>query len=175
MAEDSKGVVLEAPVDQLLVEKLSDPVIIGQLIRLLDKLENVTFLMEMVEGFLRRGPEIADSVNDLIILLRKSWSTPEYSSRVENAFAALRRMQEFLDSPQVQALFKSDVLDVRSVQLVGKAAHSMIQATKETERMEAKRLGLFGLMKALNDPEIQPAIQFALNFARHFSKELKDA
>ncbi|CCQ92653.1 conserved hypothetical protein [[Clostridium] ultunense Esp] len=173
--ENGKGGVMEAPVDQVLVEKLSDPVIIGQLIRLLDKLENVTFLMDMVEGFLSRGPEIADSVNELVVLLRKNWSRPEYGSRVESAFLALRRLQEFLDSPQVQALFKSDVLDVRSVQLVGKVARSMIQATQETEQMEAKRMGLFGLMKAVNDPEIQTAVHFMINFARNFSKELKDA
>jgi uncharacterized protein YjgD (DUF1641 family) len=175
MVETGKGAVVEAPIDQLLVEKLSDPQSIEQLIRLLDKLEQVTFLFDMLENFLRRGPEMADSVNELVALLRQSLSKPEYANSFQNAFTALRRMQEFLDSPQVQELFKSDVLDVRSVQLVGKLSRSLIRASSETAQTGTKRVGLIGLMRALGDPEIQPALNFVLNFARNLSKEINDA
>jgi uncharacterized protein YjgD (DUF1641 family) len=175
MVETGKGAVVEAPIDQLLVEKLSDPQSIEQLIRLLDKLEQVAFLFDMLENFLRRGPEMADSVNELVALLRQSLSKPEYVSSFQNAFTALRRMQEFLDSPQVQELFKSDVLDVRSVQLVGKLSRSLIRASTETAQTGTKRVGLIGLMRALGDPEIQPALNFVLNFARNLSKEINDA
>jgi uncharacterized protein YjgD (DUF1641 family) len=175
MAGAGQATVVEAPLEQLLVEKLTEPQTTEQLIRLLDKLEHVTFLLDMVEGFLRRGPEIADSVNDLVILLRQSLSKPEYVTRFEQAFAAVRRMQEFLDSPQVQELFKSDVLDVRSVQLVGKISRSMIEASAEAAQTGTKRVGLFGLMRALSDPEVQPALNFILSFVRHFSKELSSA
>lgn len=175
MTETGKGTVVEAPADQLLVEKLLDPQTIERLVGILDKLENVAFLFDMLEHFLRRGPEIADSVNELVVLLRQSLSKPEYVTRFESAFTAVRRMQEFFDSPQVQELFKSDVLDVRSVQMVGKVSRSMIQASMETARTGTKRIGLLGLMRALSDPEVQPALNFVLNFARHFSKELGDA
>lgn len=175
MVETGKGAVVEAAVDQLLVEKMLDPQTIERLVGILDKLENVTFMFDMLEHFLRRGPEIADSVNELVVLLRQSLSRPEYVTRFENAFTAVRRMQEFLDSQQVQELFKSDVLDVRSVQMVGKVSRSMIQASVETAETGTKRIGLLGLMRALSDPEVQPALNFVLNFARHLSKELGDA
>jgi uncharacterized protein YjgD (DUF1641 family) len=175
MANIGKEAVVEAPIDQYLVEKLSDPQTVDNLVRLLDKLENVTFFLDMLENFLRRGPEIADSVNDLVVQIRESLSKPEYVTRFEQALAAVRRMQEFLDSPQVQELFKSDVLDVRAVQLVGKLSRSMIQASTEASRTEAKRIGLLGLMRALTEPEMQTALNFFLNFARHLSKELGDA
>lgn len=175
MAETGKGAVVEAPVDQLLAEKLSDPQTIEQLVRLLDKLEHVTFLLDTLESFLRRGPEIADSINELIILIRQNLSTPEYVTRFKLAFAALHRMQEVLDSPQVQELFKSDVLDVRAVQLVGKVSRSMIQASEETGQTGMTRVGLIGLVRALTDPEMQPALHFLLSFARHLSKELRNA
>jgi hypothetical protein len=175
MVDMGKGAVIEAPIDQLLVEKLSDPHTIEQLVRLLEKLENVTSLFDMLESFLRRGPEIADSINDLVVLFRQGLSKPEYVTRFEQAFTAVRRMQGFLDSPQVQELFKSDVLDVRAVQMVGKVSRSMIQASTETAQTDVKRVGLFGLMRALSDPEVQPALNFVLNFARHLSKELTDA
>lgn len=175
MTEIRKGAVVEAPIDHLLVEKLSDPQTIEHLVRLLDKLEHVTFLLDMLESFLRRGPEIADSVNDLVVQIRQSLTKPEYVTRYEQAFAAVRRMQEFLDSPQVQELFKSDVLDVRTVQLVGKVSRSMIQASTEASQTGAKRIGLLGLMRALTEPELQPALNFVLHFARNLSKELGDA
>jgi len=170
-----EGAVVEASIDQLLIEKISDPQTIEQLVRLLDKLEHVTFLLDMVEHFMRRGPEIADSINELIVILRQSLSKPEYAMRFERALTAVQQMQEFLDSPQVQELFKSDVLDVRAVQMVGKVSRSMLQATAETAQTGTKRIGLLGLMRALSDPEVQPALNFVLNFARHLSKELGDA
>ncbi|AEH48044.1 DUF1641 domain-containing protein [Parageobacillus thermoglucosidasius] len=175
MGEARKGAVMEAAIDHLLVEKLSDPRTMEQLIRLLDRLENVTFLLDMLENFLRRGPEFADSINELIILLRQSLSRPEYVTRFEHALTALQRMQEFLDSPQVQELFKSDVLDVRSAQIIGKMLRSLHEASKEAAETETKRVGIIGLMRALSDPEMQPTLNFFLHFVRHLSKELNDA
>lgn len=175
MGKVGKEAVVGEPIEHLLVEKLSDPHTMEQLVRLLDKLENVTFLLDMLENFLRRGPEFADSINELVILLRQSLSRPEYVTRFEHALTALQRMQEFLDSPQVQELFKSDVLDVRSVQTIGKVSRSLLQASKETMETGTKRVGIIGLMRALSDPEVQPALNFVLNFARHLSKEISDA
>ncbi|MBE3569993.1 MAG: DUF1641 domain-containing protein [Bacillales bacterium] len=175
MGESGKGAVAETPVDHLLVEKLSDSQTMEQIIGLLDKLENATFLLDMMENFLRRGPEFVDSINELVILLRQSLSRPEYVTRFENALTALHRMQEILDSPQVQELFKSDVLDVRSVQIIGKVSRSLFQASKETKEAGTKRVGLIGLMRTLSDPEVQPVLNFVLSFARHLSKEIHDA
>jgi len=175
MADVGKGAVAELPVDQMLGEKLSDPKTIEQLIRLIDKLEQVTFLLDMLESFLRRGPEIADSINDIVILLRQGLSKPEYVKRLEFLFDALQRIREFIDSPQVQELFKSDVLDVRTVQVIGKVARSLIEASEEAARSKEERVGLIGLIRALTDPEIQPTLNFLLSLARHLSKELKNA
>lgn len=175
MAVDRKGAVAEAPIDQLLFEKLADPKTIEQLVLLIDKLENVTFLLNSLENFLRRGPEFADSINDLVVDLRQSLSSPEYVKRIESVFTTIRRIQEFLDSPQVQELLKSDVLDVRTAQMAGKLSRSLIRASAETNESEAKRVGIIGLMRALSDEEVQPALQFILNFARHLSKEIKNA
>jgi len=107
--------------------------------------------------------------------MRQNVTKPEYLARFENAYTAVRRIQDVLDSPQVQELFKSDVLDTRAVGMVGKMSRSMMQAAEETAQTGTKRVGLFGLMRALNDPEVQPALNFLLHFVRHLAKELKDA
>ncbi|MDI3328067.1 MAG: DUF1641 domain-containing protein [Alicyclobacillaceae bacterium] len=175
MASIDQGAAVDAFPDEVLMERLSDPHTIQQLVRLLDKLDQVVFLFEMVEGFLRRGPEIADSINDMVVMLRQNLGGSERSARWENLFNAARRIQEFLDSPQVQSLFRSDVLDVRSVRVVGKLARAMIQASEDVSRAEPKRIGLIGMMRALGDPDVQPALNFMLNFARRLSRELQDA
>lgn len=161
--------------DVTLTEKLLDERTSEQLIQLLDKLENVTYMIEMLEGFFRRAPEIADSINELVLMLRKAYAEGEAFRKIETAFAALQQMQKFLDSPQVQELFKSDVLDVRSVQVVGKVSRAMMKAAEETASAKDRRVGLVGLMRMLTDPEVQPALHFILQFSRHLSKELSDA
>lgn len=173
------GVAQRAAVDvvpeQELLERLSDPHTIAQLTRLVDKLDQVVFLLEMVEGFLRRGPEIADSINDMVIQLRQNLSASRRGAPLGNLLYTVSRLQEFLDSPQVQSLFRSDVLDVRFVEVMGKLARAMIQASEDVSRAEPKRIGLIGLMRALGDPEVQSALQFVLSFAKRLSRELHHA
>jgi len=165
----------DAHPEQVLLERLEDPRTAEQLVRLLDKLDNVVFLLEMVEGFLRRGPEIADSINDMVIQLRQALSASGQRAPLGNVFHTVGRLQEFLDSPQVQSLFRSDVLDVRFAQVVGKLARAMIQASEDVSRTEPKRIGLIGLMRALGDPDVQLALQFVLSFAKRLSRELHHA
>ncbi|MBE3562919.1 MAG: DUF1641 domain-containing protein [Hydrogenibacillus schlegelii] len=168
---------LDLALDRELVERLSDPATIERLIRLLDKLETVEALVEMIDGFFRRGPELADSVNGLIQVLRDGLRTPEIAERIETVFQAGRRVQEVLDSPAVRALFEEDVLDTRSIALVGKVARAMQRAAVEAAEPSAlqKRVGMIGLLRALSDPELQPALNFVFGLARHLSRELTHA
>lgn len=163
--------------DHVLVDRLSDPKTIEQLVLLLDKLETVGYLVNMLESFLSRGPELADSVNELIQVLREGLRTPEFISRAEVALNALRRMQELLDSPQVRSLFESGVLDPHAVSLVGKVARALTRAAASAHdpTVMQKRVGLLGLMRALSDPEVQPALNFVLSLARNLSRELSNA
>lgn len=161
--------------DYKLTEKLLDERTSEQLVELLDKLENINFMLEMLEGFFRRAPEILDSINELVLLLRNGINESETMRNLENAFSALQKLQSFLDSPEVQELFKSDVLDVRAVQVVGKVSRAMMKAVDATAEAADQRVGLVGLMRMLTDPEVQPALQFILQFSKQLSKELKDA
>ncbi|HHY67514.1 MAG TPA: DUF1641 domain-containing protein [Alicyclobacillus sp.] len=175
MAEGGPETVAEVFPDQLLTERLADPHTIEQLIRVLDKLDQVVFFLDMLEEFLRRGPELADSINDVVLLVRQSLADAKGSMRWQNVLYATQRIQEFLDSPQMLSLIRSDVLDVRSISVVGKIARAMIQASEEVSGGESKRIGLIGIMRALGDPEVQPALNFVLGFARNLSRELNHA
>lgn len=164
----------ENPLEQQLMERLAEPRTMEQLLRLLDKLDQLLFLLEMVEQFLRRGPEIADTINETVITLRKNLGAGEGRAPWEDLSRAASRFRELMESPQVQALFRSAVLDSRSVAVVGKMARAMVEASEQASRNGSKRLGLFGLMRALGDPDVQPALQFVLAFAQQFSRELTE-
>src|SRR5690606_2142011 len=112
------------------------------------------------------------SINELVLLLRNGINESETMRNLENAFSALQKLQSFLDSPEVQELFKSDVLDVRAVQVVGKVSRAMMKAVDATAEAADQRVGLVGLMRMLTDPEVQPALQFILQFSKQLSKEL---
>ncbi|ADG06738.1 DUF1641 domain-containing protein [Kyrpidia tusciae] len=177
LAQTGGGAVVET-IHRPLEEKLLDEQTTEQLVHLLDKLASVSSfidMIDMIENFLRRGPEIADSINDLIIFLRQDLKKSEYVEMLHNASHALHRIHEMIDSPQVQELFQCDVLDLRVIRIIGKAARSLVQASKATAQTETNKIGVIGLMRLVADPEIQPTIHFLVNFARQFSKEIQHA
>lgn len=174
MASVGQAAVTEA-VDHSLTEKLLDERTAGQLVQLLDRLEAISFLAEALEDFLRRGPEMAGAVNELVILLREGMDGSDVQNTVGNALTAMRRMREIVDSPQARELFRSDVLDLRSIDVVGKAARSLVAASEEVKHKDPKPMGIIGLMRLMTDPEIQPAIHFLAAFLRQFSRELQNA
>lgn len=162
----------ERPLEQELMERLSEPRTMELLLRLLDKLDQVVFLLDTVEQFLRRGPEIADALNETVVAMRKGVGA-EGRAPWEDLLRGLSRLKEVLESPQLQALFRSAVLDARSVAVVGKAARAMVEASAEVSR-EPRRIGLVGLLRALGDADVQPALHFILAFAQRFSRELAE-
>ncbi|QDS94552.1 hypothetical protein FF011L_33310 [Roseimaritima multifibrata] len=72
-------------------------------------------------------------------------------------------------------LLKSDILDEHSVQTVGMAGSALSSCRRDTcEHGPAKRVGLFGLLGAIRDPNTQRALSFGLQFAKCFGGVLDD-
>jgi len=177
MAEIGGGVQNRAlsVLEQEFLERLTEPRTLELLNRLLDRLEDVVYLLDMLEQFLRRGPEIAEAVNEGVALLRKGLTETATSINLTEPLNTLRRLREVTESPQVQALLREAVFDPRAVAVVGKMARAMIEASEEVKKTDHRRLGLIGLVRALGDPELQPALRFLVVFAQHFSRGLTDA
>lgn len=66
-----------------------------------------------------------------------------------------------------RALMESGVVDPAALQVIGSAGYALVNSQKE-----AKPIGLFGLLGAVNDADIQRALGFLVTFARHFGKKL---
>lgn len=73
-------------------------------------------------------------------------------------------------------LLKSDVLSENSVATVGMAGSALASCHRGTcEHPVPKRVGLFGLLNAIRDPNTQRAVSFGLQFAKCFGGVLDAA
>jgi len=155
-----------------LQERLADPRTIEALGKLLDQLPETVFLLDMLKGFLRRGPEIADNISDSFDQFRPTpGGVSQTKETITNAVAAAVKLQEFINSPHFKALLESDILKPDSVKLVGLLAGSL---STSVENYDAEaRLGAIGLLRALNDPDVQRSVNFLVGILKNFGMELK--
>ena len=47
------------------------------------------------------------------------------------------------------------------------------RAMREAKNEPVSKVGLFGMIRALNDPDRQKALGFSLNFLKHLGKQMK--
>lgn len=96
-----------------LQQRLNDPKVAEGLNRLLDQLETITFAVDSIDGFLRRGEVIADSLADGVSELKKS-ETPEARELLQKAPQMLRtgtRLADAATEINVDGLAQSRILE----------------------------------------------------------------
>jgi hypothetical protein len=165
---------------------------IGSLNRLAGRLDELEALLDMVTGLIRRGPEIAETLNDTLNHVRadaakgtgmlaaygpaisqaRDLATPD---NVETLLRTVGVFQEALNSEGVQALLNSTVLDPNAVETVGGLATALIAAAEEGPRQQPTVKGPVSLVKALRDPYVARALSFGLGVARAFGRHLEQA
>ncbi len=70
-------------------------------------------------------------------------------------------------------LLRSDVLDEHAIDVVAAAGASLAKCQQDTCEMETPdRVGMFGLLSALRDPDTQRALAYGLRFARCFGSSI---
>lgn len=155
-----------------LQERLADPRTIQALNKLLDQLPETLFLLDSLKGFLARGPEIADNISDSFDQFRPSKGDVNRTREtITNAVVAAGKLQEFINSAQFKALLESDILKPESIQLVSLLARSL---TTSVQNYDAEaRLGAIGLLRALNDPDVQRSVNFLVGILKNFGMDLK--
>jgi len=157
-----------------LMDKLSEPEQIEQLISLLDKVEKFNALFESMEHFIARGPEMADSLNRLVVSMREEIPNAKLISDLQNSLETLSRIQKFLNTEEFKQL-EANLANEKTLKMLNVLARSITEASSEIESESSGRISIFTLMREVSNPEIQPAIQFVLNLAKILSKEIKNA
>jgi uncharacterized protein YjgD (DUF1641 family) len=155
--------------------------------------DEIVFLLDMVGGAIRRGPEIADNLNEAVQEARDAAAktngthfSPEETAKAVAKLSALatpenvdqlgvtvETLQSTLASPQVQSLLESSILDPQAIGAVSQLAEALVHSTHRAQERPPEPKGIFGLMGALRDPDISRAVGFFVEFARAFGQQVE--
>ncbi len=160
--------------------KLVDPQTIDALGRLTERAELLAFAAEAAEGFLKRGEVIADAaaagVRDLRSVAGESAAPltetlAQIGKLLPGLQSLLRAVTPLVESGAIDALAQSQVLAPEVVHTIGNLGDAL-HATRVREAENPTRLGLFGLLKMMRDPDVQRALGFTSTFLKEFGRRL---
>lgn len=167
-----------------LLDRLGDPRTLKLLETLFDKLETAVFLLEALDGFLRRSNEIADSASSLVGELRNTSAGVDLSEitrlaeRTPKIMEALGRLTETRALERVPdvvnagvTLAEAGMLDPQVVRVLGEVGHSLAAAYDDAKSQPPARMGALGLFRALGDPEVQKVLGLLVSVARRVGRD----
>jgi hypothetical protein len=163
-----------------LLERLDDPRTARNLEMILDKADLIAFSLMALDGFLRRSDEIVEAVADGISEFNKAipgvtiGSTADTMQHVKDLFEVSIKLKQVLASPEFDALMNSGILSPETVSVVGKAGSALTESYRATTSTttEPQKIGLFGLLRLLNDPDIQRSLTLLTTFAKTFGNKI---
>ena len=78
------------------------------------------------------------------------------------------------DLSRLGELLKSDILSRESIEVIANTANALSTAQKDSASgAQRQRIGMFGLMGVLGNPEVQKAVAFAAKFGEEFGKNME--
>ena len=154
-----------------LLEKMTEPDTAAALGAILDRAEHLEQLSAVAES----APDMIATVVDMLDAEYAQMAAHGYDPErvLRQTIGALGRLGELFQSNEFEALLDSGVLDPEALQAVGSLGTALVESQKEAERGETPRRGLFGMIGALRDPDVQRAIGFVLSFAKTFGQALR--
>ena len=91
---------------------------------------------------------------------------------VDQRLHALLQAADHLTSPRaldaLASVLASDIVAHQTTEVIGRMGRAIVAAEHE-----ARPVGVWGLLRALRDPEIQRAAGFLISMARRFGEELE--
>ncbi len=174
----SNGTIqLEASEIERLQNRLNDPQVAAALNRILDNIDLLALSVTALDGFLRRGDVIADSMAKAVNDFKSN--TPPVKLNINEAVISVLKFKKtadelvaVLESEEFASLKKSGIFDPKTVSIIGEAG-TALQETYDAQRTsQPKKLGIFGLLKTLRDPEVQWSLNFLIEFSKRFSRKI---
>ncbi|MEN1680144.1 MAG: DUF1641 domain-containing protein [Planctomycetota bacterium] len=188
LADAATAIDVEALRQSQILARLTEPETLDTVNNLLDQLPMLGFLVECLEGFLGRGEAIADNVADAVRELKLNDEDSGIAKLLPLLDAAPRMVEaaerlagsELLGqnfSQVIQAgvsMIESGMLDERVVSTLGELGRQGADTFEEVASQEVKPVGgIFSLLRATSDPDVQHSLGFFFAFAKAFAKHLK--
>ena len=162
-----------------LVDRLQEPQTIAALNRLLDQAEDLSRTIEKAKELQQELPNLlaiaTDVFDEYAVKLKEQGIDLEASLRQGlHAVLWLGSQIRTDELERLGYLLRSDVMNEHSVETVGMAGSALASCRRGTcEHPVPKRIGLFGLLGAMRDPDTQRALAFAVQFAKCFGGVLE--
>ncbi len=149
-----------------LAERLTAPETARGLERAMDAAEQLPAVLatvtDVMDSLAARAQESGVDLDERLRVLVRVSERLTAPDALETLEAALDQMHG------LRSLLRSGVLDPAPVAMIAKAGRALAEAGS----VEAPRVGAFGALRAMGDPEVQRALGFLLTVARLFGASL---
>jgi hypothetical protein len=138
--------------------------------RLERRVEHLDDAIRRLEGATAQVPAVVATVTDIVDGLIERLAARGID--VDDRLRALLRAADHLTSPRaldaLASVLSSEILAHQTTEVIGRVGRAIV-----TAEHEARPVGVWGLLGALRDPEIQRAAGFLIAMARRFGEELE--
>ncbi len=171
----SNGSLTHEPVDAV-IDRMNDPAVAASLITLLDNAEMLSVLVTGLDGLLRRGDTITDSMADGLMEMRDLEGAPDASAVGEliGNLGQLTRLTSSLAEAQpfIDGLLESDMFRPEVVELLSTAADAAVEGANRAAENKTVVKGALGALRALKDPDVQRGMGFLVEISRALGRSL---
>ncbi len=188
LARASQAINVDELEKSRLLERLTDPATLQTLNQLLDKLPLAAFLLESLDGFLQRGDSIVENVTAIVADLKRGKSDISID-QITTSLQSLPKLKELGDQLLESDLMgdkmnkiinagvgmvDSGMLDKKVVSTLGDLGKKMVDTFEEVRAGNPQPIGgLWGMLKASRDPDVQKSFGFLVAFAKAFARHLR--
>ncbi|MDB4631936.1 DUF1641 domain-containing protein [bacterium] len=153
--------------------KLSEPATILALSELLKQLPQLAQLAKIAVEL----PKLLAIVGDVVEEYQQKFAADgiDVEKALTNGLNAVLYLGSEIDHERLQridSLLSSEILNPNALNVIANAVNSLHTAQTETSGQSKDRIGIFGMLAALRDPQVQRSLAFAVEFGKCFGKNL---
>lgn len=128
---------------------------------MLDMINTIVVQLEMAPGLVAMAGDIVDE-----LARQATRDGTNLQDATANLLGALQAFVKALAQPELQELWESGAFSPEAIGTMNQLARSVVRAKEEGE----VRVGLFGAVGRMQDPDVQRAVGFALTMAKAFGE-----
>ena len=156
-----------------LIDKLTEPQTLAALGQLLESLPSLLKLAKLADEI----PNVVSTATDVVddYQQRCAGQGIDLEKALANGMQSVLYLGSQVDQEHLRRigdLLASDVLNPHALNVVDNAAKSLNSAQEQVCGTGKERVGMFGLLAALRDPEVQRSLAFAIQFGKCFGRNL---
>lgn len=154
-----------------LVERLSERNVAASMNVLLDNVELIAAIVTGLDGLARKGEVIGDTIGEVLEQLRGAGrssgldlarTTRQLATIIPTLAAA---------SPAINRVLASPIVEPDPIDVLSETAVALVDGLRAAETKRT-RVGLFGLLRATRDKDVQRGLGFLIEVARVFGRDL---